>query len=253
MDKNKLLVERAKAAKKRQAESQFRHDELIEKLDAVNKLSESIGTLETVIEGMQVPDMAEVVKSIETIYQKIATIDLGQVDLSVLNEQITKLARHMQGIERAASRTIPTPEVTVKARDHSKEIASLGEILSTIGKKLPKSQDASDYVPYRRVIFNGTKLEFDDTRTSPGGVGGGGGGGAAVVNIDLPTYGVARIDDDADPTYYGFEDNDSNWYILQEYDANQTWLYFAGAGGIATQWANRASLAYADKGTIFGT
>ena len=72
-----------------------------------------------------------------------------------------------------------------------------------------------------------------------------------VVTQRILGYGIARIDDATDPAYYGFERADSNYYILKENDATGEWKYFAGTGGIGSNWADRATYVYEDKGVIF--
>lgn len=81
----------------------------------------------------------------------------------------------------------------------------------------------------------------------------------STVNGGVPiyrSYGIARIYDDTDPAYYGFEDVGGNWYVLREKDSDGTWKYARGAGGIATVWINNSdptfqSLTYTDKGVVF--
>lgn len=66
------------------------------------------------------------------------------------------------------------------------------------------------------------------------------------------SYGIARIDDSFDPAYYGFENNDGNWYILRNTDTSGLWEYSVlASGGIASNWAGRAGLTYVDKGDAF--
>ncbi len=109
----------------------------------------------------------------------------------------------------------------------------------------PAGQQPSDYVPYRRVVKQGNVLRFDDVIAASGA------GGSSGDTITLPTYGIARIDDASDPAYYGFENNSGEWYILRNTDSTGLWEYYAGTGGITTNWAGRAGYTYADKGAIF--
>lgn len=85
-------------------------------------------------------------------------------------------------------------------------------------------------------------------------------GKATQANIDnygnvstASKWGIARIDPTTiEPYYYGFEDNDGNWYILRETESTGLWEYTApSTGGVVTGWAGRAGLTYADKGVAF--
>lgn len=60
-------------------------------------------------------------------------------------------------------------------------------------------------------------------------------------------FGIARIDDASDPSYYGFENTVGKWYILRSTDSTGKWEYTAGTGGIDSNWAGRAGLTYTDR------
>lgn len=59
-----------------------------------------------------------------------------------------------------------------------------------------KSQEASAYVPYRRVIKEGNKLRFDDIPSNSGGIGGGGGSVPVVATATPNVFGVPVVNPD---------------------------------------------------------
>jgi hypothetical protein len=63
-------------------------------------------------------------------------------------------------------------------------------------------------------------------------------------------YRVSEIDDASTPSYYGFVDKDSNWYIAKE-DSSGSYRYVKGDSSFSTNWTNRASLSYDYFDTIF--
>lgn len=83
-------------------------------------------------------------------------------------------------------------------------------------------------------------------------------GNASLSSIDgklalLEKYAISNIDADASPNYYGFEASDGAWYILKETVSAgaDTYLYFAGASDLSTNWTNRAGLSYAAFSVVF--
>lgn len=66
----------------------------------------------------------------------------------------------------------------------------------------------------------------------------------------VPGYMINDQDVAGDPLYYGFTDNDGNWYILQQNVANNTFRYCRGLKNstgftaYATNWTGRAGLTY---------
>jgi hypothetical protein len=58
------------------------------------------------------------------------------------------------------------------------------------------------------------------------------------------SYKITDIDDSADPSYYGFVEKDGRWFIMQRTDATGSYRYMAGSSDYATNWGNRAILAY---------
>lgn len=67
-------------------------------------------------------------------------------------------------------------------------------------------------------------------------------------------YEVCQIDDSAIPSYYGFVDKNSNWYIAREGNGGE-FRYTAGtypATNFTTSWSTRASLSYALFDQAFG-
>lgn len=63
-------------------------------------------------------------------------------------------------------------------------------------------------------------------------------------------YRISEIDDSSLPSYYGFVDKDSNWYIAKE-DSSGSYRYVRGASSFSTNWTNRASLTYDYFDSIF--
>lgn len=203
--------------------------------------------------------------------------DASDTILRRLEEAVSKLDNHTvevdtTGIEKILSEFEVTPtfqagDITVETEIFSKKIDEvkalvaekkirepseikrpLEELVETL--KLKPSQDPSNFIPYRRVILDGRKLRFDDSLPSSHS---GGGGGATIEELRtlLRTYGIARLDDASDTEYYGFEDDNSNWYVLRNQGVLGVWQYASGTGGIDAQWAGRAGLQYVDKGAAF--
>lgn len=180
---------------------------------------------------------------------------LGDRDINV-NVETERLEKILSGIKTTPQ--IKTGDVVVNTDPIAKEVAaiksaigkdnvalkqSMSRLIETLKKEDP-GQQPTDFLPFRRVIRQGGQLKFDDSLPTGSFSGGGG-------SIPLPTYGIARIDDASDPSYYGFENNDGDWYILRETASTGKWEYTAGTGGIDGSWAGRAGLTYADKGSVF--
>jgi hypothetical protein len=74
--------------------------------------------------------------------------------------------------------------------------------------------------------------------------------------IDMATdplvgYRISDMDDAGDPAYYGFEDKDGNWYIMEYSIGASTFRYAKGTSGYAAGWAGRGALSYALFETTF--
>lgn len=69
--------------------------------------------------------------------------------------------------------------------------------------------------------------------------------------VKQPTdgYKISEIDD-SNPTYFGFVDKTSKWFIMQETDTG-AFRYVKGDINFATNWTNRASLTYDYYDAIF--
>jgi hypothetical protein len=60
----------------------------------------------------------------------------------------------------------------------------------------------------------------------------------------LVGYRISDMDETGDPNYFGFEDKDGNWYIMEYNIALNTFRYVKDASGYAAGWAGRAGLSY---------
>ena len=60
----------------------------------------------------------------------------------------------------------------------------------------------------------------------------------------LAGYRISDIDTGGDPNYYGFEDKNGSWYIMEYGVAAETFRYITGASGYATAWAGRVGPTY---------
>jgi hypothetical protein len=65
-------------------------------------------------------------------------------------------------------------------------------------------------------------------------------------------YGINNIDNSG-PNYYGFENQDGNWYIIKEVDSSNpsAYTYAAGTSDYATAWTNRTTQTYDTFGNTF--
>jgi hypothetical protein len=221
---NKLKLAQLKA--KRRKEKQDASETILRRLEeAVDRMNQ---TVEVDTSGIE---------KILSEFEVTPTFKSGDivVDTEVFTKKIDEV------------RALVEEKKVVPESDIKKPLEELVESL-----KLKPSQDPSEFIPYRRVVQDGKRLKFDDSIAA----GGSWAGGSSGSSIDLPTYGIARINDSANPAYYGFEDDNGNWYVLRQNDTTQTWKYAVGTGGIETVWINNTDttytgLTYVDKGAAF--
>lgn len=67
--------------------------------------------------------------------------------------------------------------------------------------------------------------------------------GKTFTSEDLTAkYKITDIDDSGSTKYFGFTDNDGNWFVMQL--TSTAVRYVKGASGYTTSWTGRADLTY---------
>lgn len=73
-------------------------------------------------------------------------------------------------------------------------------------------------------------------------------------------YQAARQDGSGDPSYFGWVSEDGSWVIIEQNDANGTFLYFRGDGiavaqegngTLAEGWADRTNKTYVEYNALY--
>lgn len=67
---------------------------------------------------------------------------------------------------------------------------------------------------------------------------------SVLENFDLKFFRISDVDQSGDPAYYGFVNENGNWYIMEENVANGTYRYISGTSSYTTNWTGRAGLSY---------
>lgn len=155
------------------------------------------------------------------------------------------------------------------------ETNAIEDVLETQLRQL--SQDVQEIVAaFEGVDLSKVERELEainkklqkliDSRGGGSIVLGGGGGGSSFINeagqptqvllnpdgslpvINEARWGIARLDPTPlEPFYYGLEDKQGNWYIIQEMESTGEWLYYTGAGTLAAAWPNRSGFTYVER------
>ena len=63
-------------------------------------------------------------------------------------------------------------------------------------------------------------------------------------------YGISNIDSGS-TTYYGFEAENGNWYIMKK-DSSSNFTYTKGLSNYSGNWTNRTTLIYQSYSLTFG-
>lgn len=136
-------------------------DPLVEQLKQLKPIAPLINNLRLAIAGIVIPEMPD----------KVSVIGLDQ-----LSELLT---RHISELKKLPDVHLPEANVKVSVEQINREnVKRITERLDKIIKAVEDngaSQDASDFIPVRRVKKVGNRLLFDDDTWSGGGGGGGGG------------------------------------------------------------------------------
>lgn len=91
-----------------------------------------------------------------------------------------------------------------------------------------------DGVATKRKVGGGVLCDADGLYVS----------GEEVGMDPLSGYRISDMDTAGDPHYYGFEDKDGNWYIMEYGVGADTFRYLAGSSGYAAAWAGRVGPTY---------
>ena len=75
----------------------------------------------------------------------------------------------------------------------------------------------------------------------------------SIVNTPAIEGYVAYNVDNSSPSYYGFIDQDGNWYIMRATTSGNitTYEFVKGSSDYSTNWTNRASLTYQAYNAVF--
>lgn len=75
----------------------------------------------------------------------------------------------------------------------------------------------------------------------------------AYINGIVDTYKVSDTDEPGSPQYYGFLNDEGDWYIMKEVVSGdtKTYTYVKGSGAYSTAWTNRAAQTYATFDNVF--
>lgn len=147
-----------------------------------------------------------------------------------------------------------------KVRQPSEIKQPLEDLVAAL--KLKPSQSPEEFVPYRRVVKVGNRLQFDDYIPSSSSHGGGstseGGGSSASQEPFRQTdrYGIQAISDDGTYKYFFFEADDASYYILRKTSATSVFKYTKGTGGYAAVYVDSThgpsgTPTWADRGATF--
>jgi len=211
---------------------------------------ESIEKLVSVLSNLDVPKTLKV-DNIDDIQKSVtAGIEAGlkstptpKAEIKIVdNEQTTKFIKAVESLKLETTSTI---EALCKG---------LSELIAKVNVETYKGkQDASEYIPVRRVRKVGQRLVYDDDDWASRS--GGGGTPLPTVMVDgnqvvlisnpneRPTNKYKYHGDSLTATYeYAFyEDKDGNWYIQRE-TLSTGYLEFAkGTGGIGSVYTDSTS------------
>lgn len=215
----------------------------LDNLETIQKLVNSIDKI-NVPDTLKVNNTDDIQKSVEAgIETALKKVPVPKAEIKIIDsEQATKFINAVESLKHDTTSTI---EALCKG---------LSELISKVNTETYKgNQDASDYIPVRRVRKVGQRLIYDDDDWASRG--GGGGTPLPTVVIDgnqvvlisnpneRPTNKYKYHAESTTATYdYAFyEDKDGNWYVQRETIATGYLDFTKGTGGIASVYVNSTS------------
>lgn len=141
---------------------------IVQQLD-VDGLQVAINGLETKLTTTY--DNLRPTQELKDIQQAIKDIHVPEPKPGVEKKDVDRLVKIVQN----------------KKIDMSAVVTELKEVVSAVKKEVTFSQEAKNYIPFRRVYWNGNKFEFDDSgwRGGTGGSSSSSGGSSSSVITDI--------------------------------------------------------------------
>lgn len=150
MSKEKIIAIKADSIKKRNVIAKKRHEELIDKQDAIVK---AVGALYELINGKEALDTEKLAKQLSELSKDEQTAN----KIDELNKTIANTSKNSHKTLESLLKDIHK----FKPVDNKPVLTAIKSLTNTISKQT-HSQDADDFMPVRRVRKVGNRLQFDD-------------------------------------------------------------------------------------------
>lgn len=276
----KKKLEQPKGDRKVQVTQVVGKDELEQIYMRFNSVYESIGASLDKLSKENSKSAKDTQAKLTDLNNSIVGVMQKLTDKSVKLENIDELKKALEVTEVKVTNpdeikaefhesTVPYDEIT-------KNLANIADQLGSL-EPVKQGQEPSDFVPFRRVIQVGNRLEFDDTSWSGARGGGGSSGGGIdistlathakqdeiitaiqgiVFSPDTPLdkYTYIQKDTSGDTyKYYGYADANTAgaWAIKRITIATNLAEFITGASDYSTAWGDRATQTYADIWSTF--